>query len=53
MPTEICRLHGRWWSEPLEVPEGWEGHEGEDPRDGYRGDHPFRTWLRRVFGEGG
>ena len=52
MPTEICRLHGRWWSEPLEVPEGWEGHEGEDPRDGYRGDHPFRTWLHRVFGEG-
>ena len=51
VPSRICRLHGGWWSEPLEVPDGWD-REGEDPRDGRRGEHPFGKWLRRVLGEG-
>lgn len=52
IPGEICRRHGSWWSEPIEEPEGWderEEYEDDDPR---RGDHPFRSWLKRVFGEG-
>lgn len=52
VPNRICRLHGGWWSEPLEVPDGWDPRLGEDPRDGRRGEHPFGRWLRRVLGEG-
>ena len=51
VPSRICPLHGGWWSEPLEVPDGWD-RDGEDPRDGRRGEHPFGRWLRRVLGEG-
>jgi hypothetical protein len=46
VPTRVCRLHGGYWAEPLDAPEGWE--PPERPDDGRR--HPFRSWLRRVFG---
>ncbi len=50
IPTEVCHLHGGWWrSEPLEVPEAVGGAGGGRPAG--KGS-PFRSWLRRVFGEG-
>ena len=46
VPTEACRRHTGYWSEP-----SW---PGEDGRYGDERQHGgFRGWLDRVFGDGG
>jgi penicillin-binding protein 1B len=45
VPDRLCHLHGGGWAEPLPQPPGVEAPE--DDRS-----HPFRRWLRRVFGRG-
>jgi penicillin-binding protein 1B len=44
VPGELCHLHDRYWSEPLDQPDGV-----EVPEDDRRG---IRRWLDRVFGRG-
>ena len=50
VPEGVCYLHGGRWAEPRMAPEGWERRR--DDSEWRRGDHPFRNWLKRVFGEG-
>jgi penicillin-binding protein 1B len=43
VPDRLCRLHADPWAVPVPQPAGVEVPERDD-------DHPFRRWLRRVFG---
>jgi penicillin-binding protein 1B len=51
VPTEVCRAHGGWFDRYRD-PEDY--RRGVDPderrREREEEEHPFREWLRRVFG---
>jgi penicillin-binding protein 1B len=59
VPAEVCNHHEGWFDTQFAELFGQPGHNGADgsaasaERAGERRDpHPFRRWLRRVFGNG-
>ncbi len=60
VPTELCDQHQTYWEE--ELADAMEARDDESMEDGAGGDdvtgavdrgprrHPFRSWLRKVFG---
>jgi len=51
-PTTVCRLHGGWFARPLPQQALQEMQSSPEVEQTPKKRHPFRSWLRRIFGGG-